>query len=201
MVSRHYVDQVAPKKGYCLGVSAYRLTNNQAFQRDILELATAEMSRLTRHLDESSLLAVLKGDQRILIHRELCDQALQVQTADEKHVYDSASGRLLVAMLNDVELDKFVARYGLPGSTLWAEASRREAFFEQINRIRIEECAYQESSRQIIGYAVPIRRFGTVVASLSVYLPGYRHDEHRATDVLTSLRQTAAAINRKLTTS
>lgn len=200
MVSRHYVDQVAAKKGYCLGVGAYRLTDNSSFQKDILEAARVEMAHLTQHLDESSLLAVLKGEQRVLIHRELCDQSLQVQTADEKHVYDSASGRLLVAMLSDAELEKFITRFGLPTPEFWAEASHRQAFLERISKIREEECAHQESIRQVVGYAVPIRKFGKVVASLSVYLPTYRHDPGKASDVLLSLRQTAKAINQKLAT-
>lgn len=200
MVDRQYVDQTGPKKGYCLGVSAYRLTDNSAFWKAISDAAYREMAHLTRQLDESSLLAVLKGDHRVLIHRELCEQALQVQTADEKHVYDAASGRLLVGMLNDSDLDKFILRYGLPSPELWAEASDKQAFFEQISQIRAEECAFQESIRQIIGYAVPIRKFGKVVASLSVYLPTYRHDPSKAADVLMALRQTAGIINQTLTT-
>lgn len=200
MVSRHYIDQVGPKKGYCLGIGAYRLTDNSSFQQAISVVAEVEMAHLTRLLDESSLLAVLKGDQRILIHRELCTQALQVQTADQKHVYDAASGRLLIAMLSDGELDKFIGRYGLPTPELWAEASHLRAFMEQIGQIRSEGYAYQESIRQIIGYAVPIRKFGKVVASLSVYLPTYRHDPGKATDVLIALRQTAGIINQKLAT-
>lgn len=200
MVSRHYVDQVGPKKGYCLGLNAYRLTHNPAYQKDLLTASQDGMAQLTQHLNESSLLAVLKGDQRVLIHRELCDQALQVQTADEKHVYDSASGRLLVAMLSDADLAKFITRYGLPTPEFWAEASHEQPFLEQISTIRAEECAYQQSLRHVIGYAVPIRRFGTVVASLSVYLPAYRHDASKATDALHSLRQTAGVINRRLAT-
>ena len=200
MVGRHYIDQVAPRKGYCLGVGAYRLTGNSSFQKDILEAARDEMAHLTQHLDESSLLAILKGDQRVLIHRNLCDQTLQVQTANEKHVYDSASGRLLIAMLSEAELEKFLARFGLPTPELWVEAAQESAFLEQIRGIRAEEWAYQESIRQVVGYAVPIRKHGRVVASLSVYLPTYRHDSGKATDVLASIRQTAETINRKLAT-
>jgi DNA-binding IclR family transcriptional regulator len=198
MVDRRYVDQTGARKGYCLGINSYRLTDNPSFQTDIMEAARDGMAALTQHLDESSLLAVLNAPNRRLIHRELCDQALQVQTADEKHVYDSASGRLLVAMLSDAELAKFTARHGLPTPELWAGATDQQAFMEQVNRIRADECAFQESTRQVIGYGVPIRRFGNVVASLSVYLPAYRHDSDKAAEVLAALRQTARAINARL---
>lgn len=69
------------------------------------------MTVLSQQLDERCLLAVLNGNQRLIIHRELCNQPLQVQTADEKHVYDSASGRLLVSMMTDTKLVKFKNRY------------------------------------------------------------------------------------------
>lgn len=198
MVNRQYLDQVSAKKGYCLGAKAYLLTGNPLFYEAILEAARPQMAVLTQHLKESCLLAVLQNDQRLLIHRDLCDQPLQVYTADEKHVFDSASGRLLIGMLNNAELEKFITRYGLPSTEFWAEADERQAFLTQIAKIRAEECAYQESVRQVIGYAVPIRKFGKVVAGLSVYLPMYRHDSSKATDVLVSLRQAAGAINQKL---
>lgn len=198
MVSRHYIDQVGPKKGYRLGLNAYQLTGNPAYFGELLHVARSEMTCLTRSLEESCLLAVLHGHQRVLIHRELCNQALQVQTADEKHVYDSASGRLLVAFLTDAELDKFVVRFGLPSAALWPEASEPTSFRAQIDKIRSAACAHQESVRQIIGYAVPIRQYGNVIASLSVYLPTYRHDAAKAAEVVDSLRQTAQTIDRKL---
>ncbi len=200
MVNRRYLDQVSAKKGYCLGAKAYLLTGNTAYRKDLLEAARTEMARLTEQLNESCLLAVLNGNQRLLIHRALCDQPLQVHTADEKHVYDSASGRLLVGTLPDAELHKFIARYGLPTADVWPEATQPETFSEEVDKIRTAACAFQESSRQVIGYAVPIRRYGEVAAGLSVYLPAYRHDSATATKVQHALRRTAEAINQTLAT-
>lgn len=198
MVSRRYLDQVGPKKGYCLGSRAYWLTGNTSYRKDILEAARPEMAALTRQLEESSLLAVLNGDQRVIVHRELCDQPLQVQTANEKHVYDSASGRLLVSMLNDAELVKFKNRYGLPSPELWEEAASEPAFYGQVQAIRQRGYAFQESLRQVIGYAVGVSRQGEVVASLSVYLPAFRHTPEKAADLLEKLRLTADQISSRL---
>jgi DNA-binding IclR family transcriptional regulator len=200
MVSRRYLDQVGPKKGYCLGSRAYWLTGNMAYRKDILEAARLPMQALVQQLEESCLLAVLNGDQRLIIHRELCDQPLQVQTTDEKHVYDSASGRLLVGLLPDAELVKFKNRYGLPTPELWEEASSEPRFYAQIQTIRDRGYAYQESLRQVIGYAVGVYRQEEVVASLSVYLPAYRLTPEKATGVLNGLRQAAEQISNNLVT-
>lgn len=201
MVNRRYLDQVGPKKGYCLGSRAYWLTGNLSYRKDILEAARPHMVTLSRQLEESCLLAILNGDQRLIIHRELCDQSLQVQTADEKHVYDSASGRLLVGLLPDAELVKFKNRYGLPTPDVWEEAASEPKFYGQIQAIRQRGYAYQESLRQVIGYAVGVRRQEDVVASLSVYLPTYRHTPEKATAVLSSLQQAAGHIGNLLSVS
>lgn len=199
MVNRRYLDQVGPKKGYCLGSRAYWLTGNTSYRKDILEAARPPMLHLSRQLEESCLLAVLNGDQRLIIHRELCDQPLQVQTADEKHAYDSASGRLLVSTLPDSELVKFKNRYALPTPDVWEEAASEPKFYNQIQLIRDRGYAYQESLRQVIGYAVGVYRQDEVIASLSVYLPMYRHTPEKAAVVLKSLQQAAQQIGNKLT--
>lgn len=198
MVSRRYLDQIGPKKGYCLGSRAYWLTGNTAYRKDIIDAARPHMARLTKQLEESCLLAILNGDRRLIIHRELCDQPLQVQTADEKSVYDSASGRLLVGMLSDTELVKFKNRYGLPTPDVWNEAATEPTFYTQIQAIRQQGYAFQETMRQVVGYAVAVYRQEEIVTSLSVYLPMYRHTPEKAAIVLSSLRQAAQQIGNDL---
>ncbi|MCY7359080.1 MAG: IclR family transcriptional regulator [Rudanella sp.] len=198
MVDRRYLDQVGARKGYCLGAQAYWLTGNNAYRKDVLEAARPPMLALTQELEESCLLAVLNGDQRLIIHRELCDHSLQVSTADEKHVYDSASGRLLVGMMNDTELVKFKSRYGLPTNDLWPEATTEPGFYCQIQLIRQQGYAFQESSRHFVGYAVAVRRGEEVVGSISVYLPTYRHTKEKAAEVLLHLHQAAEQISSRL---
>lgn len=198
MVNRRYLDQAGPKKGYCLGSRAYWLTGNMSYRKDILEAARPHMITLSQQLEESCLLAVLNGDQRLIIHRELCNHPLQVQTADEKHVYDAASGRLLVGILPDAELVKFKNRYGLPTPEVWNEAASEPAFYSQMQLIRQRGYAFQETLRQVVGYAVGIYRQEEVVASLSVYLPTYRHTSGKATAVVSGLQQTAERISNDL---
>jgi DNA-binding IclR family transcriptional regulator len=194
MVIRRYLDQVGVKKGYTLGARAYLLTGNSAYRKDILEAARPAMVDLMKQLNESCILAVLNGNKRLIIHRELCDHSLQVHTSDEKHVYDSASGRLLVGMMNDTDLVKFKSRYGLPTEDVWPEAITEPGFYSQIQLIRKQGYAFQETSRQVVGYAMAIRREDEVVSSLSVYLPTYRHTSEKALEVITNLKQATERI-------
>lgn len=199
LVSRKYLEQVGSKKGYILGSKAYTLSGNDAYRKDLIEAAAPEMEKLTAVINENSLLAILNGENRIVIHRISAEQELQVRTASEKHAYDAASGRLLLALLTDAEIERFTGKYGLPSSEMWSEANTRESFQKVIEQIRREQCAFQIlPGRQVIGLAVPVEKNGRVVASLSIYLPEYRYMSIDKMKLVNQLKSTASRITAKL---
>ena len=199
LVSRKYLEQIGSKKGYILGSKAYTLSGNDAYRKDLIEAAAPEMEKLTAVINENSLLAIMNGENRIVIHRISAEQELQVRTAAEKHVYDAASGRLLLAMLTDVEIERFIMKYGMPSSEMWKEANTRETLQSAIEQIRREQCAFQIlPGRQVIGLAVPIEKNERVVASLSIYMPEYRYMSIDKAGLINQLKSTADRITSKL---
>lgn len=199
LVSRKYLEQVGTKKGYILGSRSYTLSGNDAYRKDLIEAAAPEMEKLTAATNENSLLAVLSGDKRIAIHRISAEQELQVRTADEKHVYDAASGRLLLAMLTDAEIERFTNKYGVPSAEMWSEASSEERLRTVVAQIRREECAFQVlPGRQVVGLAVPVFKHDRIVASLSIYLPEYRFMAIDKMTLVNQLKSTAQKISDKL---
>lgn len=199
LVARGYVEQIGTKKGYILGSKSYSLTGNEAYQKDLLEAAKEEMDLLTQSVNENCLLAILRDNQRVAIYRTFAEQDLQVRTADIKPVYDSASGRLLLAMLTKDKLERFLTKYGLPSEESWPEVQTESKLYEALSLMRREELAVQTiTNRHVMGLAVPIYKKELVVASLSIYLPEYRYmalDKHKLID---SLRKCAAKINKRL---
>lgn len=199
LVARGYVEQIGTKKGYILGSKSYSLTGNEAYQKDLLEAAKEEMDLLTQSVNENCLLAILKDNQRVAIYRTFAEQDLQVRTADIKPVYDSASGRLLLAMLTKDKLERFLTKYGLPSEESWPEVQTESKLYEALSLMRREELAVQTiTNRHVMGLAVPIYKQGLIVASLSIYLPEYRYmalDKHKLID---SLRKCAQKINKRL---
>jgi len=199
LVARGYVEQIGAKKGYMLGAKAYNLTGNEAYRKDLIEAARSPMEALTQQLNENCLLAVQKENQRLVIFRTYAEQDLQVRTAEEKPLYDSASGRLLLAMLPKEKQQRFVARYGLPEADIWPEATQEVSLLGALERIRREAFALQTiPSRHIVGLAVPIYRNSQVVASLGIYLPEYRYMISDKQQMLQSVRQTADLISKRL---
>ncbi|MBI2282727.1 MAG: IclR family transcriptional regulator [Bacteroidetes bacterium] len=171
---RGYLEKLDAQKGYLPGKQLYTLLGNTGYKKDLIEAADLEMEILTAKLNENTLLAVLNGENRVVIHRKQSNQLVQAHTPDEKKAYDSSTGRLLIAMLPDEELEKFIARFGLPPSQLWHDANTQRKFYQQVEQIRDKGYALIEDSVQIIGLAVPVYRNDAMVASLSIYMPAFR---------------------------
>lgn len=177
LTSRGYLEKLGSQKGYLLGKQFYTLAGNTGYWRDLVAASNAEMEKLSSLLNENTLLAVLNGENRVVIHRKNSGQIVQAHTADEKKAYDSSSGRLLIAMLSDDELEKFVFRFGLPPANIWNEANNKKKFFEQVQQIRENGYALIEDSIQIVGMAAAVYKQDNIVASLSVYMPAFRCDD------------------------
>jgi DNA-binding IclR family transcriptional regulator len=198
LVDRKYIDKLEKKKGYCLGAKAYGLTQNENYKKDLTEAAKEELNSLTKKIKENSLLAVLENDMRRVLIRVMSEHPIQASTAAEKKAYDSASGRTLVAMLADAELQKFVKQYGLPKKGEWEGVRDEQSLMEQISRIRDNGYATQLTKEKIVGLAVPVYKGEKVIASLSIYMPQFRYSKSDKMELVTLLKQASKKITKRL---
>ncbi|MBV9986904.1 MAG: IclR family transcriptional regulator [Chitinophagaceae bacterium] len=174
LTGRGYLEKLEAQKGYLLGKQAFALPGSQGQQQALIDIADREMEKIRTAIHENSLLGILKGENRLVIHRKNSDQLVQAHTPDEKKAYDSSTGRLLIAMQTDEQLKKFIQRFGLPPAALWPHAHTKNRFFEQVEKIRSNGYALIEDSVQIVGLAAPVYKDGRVIASLSIYMPSFR---------------------------
>jgi DNA-binding IclR family transcriptional regulator len=174
LVQRGYLEKSDLQKGYIIGPQLKELLGNHQPHVKLIAAARIQMDLISEQLNEKCLLAVLKADKRQVIYKNNCSQVVQATTPDEKKAYDSSTGRLLVAMLPDEALEKFVQNYGLPPSAIWPDADSPAKFMAQIQQIRKNRYALIEDSKQVIGIASPVYQQTELVASLSIYLPAFR---------------------------
>jgi DNA-binding IclR family transcriptional regulator len=174
LVQRGYLEKSDLQKGYILGPQLKELTGKHQPHLKLIAVAKIQMDQISQELNEKCLLAVLKGDKRQVIYKNNCSQMVQATTPDEKKAYDSSTGRLLVALMSDEALEKYVHTYGLPSSSIWPDADSPSKFMAQIQQIRKNRYALIEDSKQVIGIASPVYHQNELVASLSIYLPAFR---------------------------
>jgi IclR family transcriptional regulator, KDG regulon repressor len=199
IVSRGYLEHIGKKKGYRLGPAAYRLTNEIPYEQNLVLAATPIMEALTLKLNESCILGVMRNHKRYILHAVNANQEIQVQLHSERNIYETATGRLLLAYLTEKELDRFIQHTGLPDATLWEEADTKEGLIKALAKIKKDQIVMTDPKiRQIRAFAVPISVNNQVVASLSVFLPEYRWSAARKKEIVEVMQESAAAIGDKL---
>jgi IclR family transcriptional regulator, KDG regulon repressor len=199
MVSRGYLEHIGKKKGYRLGPSTYRLTNEIPYEQDLVNTARPIMEALTGQLNEASILGVLRNNKRYILHAVNSAQEIQVQLRSERNIYETATGRLLLAYLSEKDLDRFIQHTGLPDATLWEEATTKEGLLKALNDIKIAGLALTNmQNRHVKGFAVPLFTGEQVVASLSIFAPEYRCSAVREKEIIQLLKDSGRAISEKL---
>jgi IclR family transcriptional regulator, KDG regulon repressor len=124
---------------------------------------------------------------------------VQVQLHSERNIYETATGRVLLAYLSEKDLDRFIQHSGLPDATLWPEVDTKERLLDALKKVKTEELARTNfQNRHVRGFAVPISVNEQVIASLSIFLPEYRCSEAHEKAIVAGLKASAAAISQKL---
>jgi DNA-binding IclR family transcriptional regulator len=197
MVSKDYLEHIGKKKGYRLGPACFKLTNSDGYEQNLLTAAKEEMKNLTEQVQESCLLGILRNQKRYIVHVENSNQVIQVQAKSERNVYDTASGRALLAYLSEKELDRFLLANGLP--TVWEGVTDKNSLLLAFEKIRNEKLAQTHSSGgQIKGFATPVFKNDVAIASLSVFVPEYRCTPSTEKKIIEKLRASAEKIGENL---
>ena len=203
MLRRGFVDQDAPKGGYRLGPSAYRLACNGPYRKDLVAAAEAPMISLAKELQETVLIAVLRQYERVILFQVEGNQNLQVRSdiVSRTEVYRTVTGRLLLAYLPDERLESFIIARGLPGRGVWAGVKTKAQLIAALRKIRKDGKVIDTSQPEIAAAAYPIWQNDTVVAALGLFLPKFRFKGEHRREVLAGLEATANEITRRLSES
>lgn len=198
LVDKNYLERVGRKEGYRLGPAAYQLTDNLSYSHNLILAAKDLMEELTEEVNETCLLAIIKNNKRFILYNVQSNQDLQVRARVEAPVYQTATGRLLLAFQPPNLLDNFIRTMGLPDVNEWQGVQTKEKLEKVLAKIRKEEFCQTENASHIIGYAVPIVQDQQVVASLSVYLPSSRVTATHRSRIIKLMQSTASKIDIRL---
>jgi DNA-binding IclR family transcriptional regulator len=116
---RGYVERLPARAGYRLGSLASPWQGLAEHDREVSLVARPVLQSLSQTLNETSLIGVIRGTKRITLECAASDRDLQVRSRQVRNVYETASGRLLVAYLPRQQQTAFVERVGLPDEHVW----------------------------------------------------------------------------------
>lgn len=199
LVNRGYLEQQGKKRGYKLGSQAYYLTGNYSNKRELLKVSTPLLQRLRDVLNESCILAVLKENMRVTLHKELSSQELQViSDNEEKNIYQTATGRVILACFNETKRMQFIKKFGLPNS-MWIGVNNEKELIKELDKIREKQLAVHFDGAYTIGVGAPIYKNSKVVAAIGVYLPKMRFNHTIQKMIFNEISKTAQLISKKMT--
>ena len=193
-----YVEQARKKAGYSLGPAAYFLTRNGPYRKDLVQAALPIATALADEVRETVLVAALTGGRRSILCQVDGNEVFRVseQFLLRQDVYQTATGRLLLAHLPEAELESFLATNGLPREDLWPEASTAPKLRDELDRLRRDARAL--TAGDPAGIAFPICEGARVAAALGLFLPKDRfRGEHRR-HVLKCMAEAARRISSEL---
>lgn len=199
LVYKGYLEHIGKKKGYRLGPAAYQLTHDIAYGQELITASQEIMEGLTARLNESCILGVLRNNKRFTLNVVNSKQEIQIQVRSERNVYETASGRLLIAYLSPKDVERFVELNGLPEEKLWPGASTLDSLKVQLTAIRHAGIVHTHlQDRHVKGYAVPVFSKGAMVAGLSVFLPEFRSNADKEREIVKALTAAAMQISSRL---
>ncbi len=198
LVQRGYVERLPARGGYRLGSLASPWQGLAAHDRELSMAAKPVLQTLSQELNETSLLGVVRGTRRVTLECAASDRDLQVRSRQVRSVYETASGRLLLAYLPAEQQEAFVERVGLPEGLVWPKVKSAKDLDQALAGIRRKKLARSDSAEHVVGLAVPVWREGQVVASVSVYLPEVRFTSERRDEIISALQRAGEEISQRL---
>jgi IclR family transcriptional regulator, KDG regulon repressor len=195
---RGYVERLPARGGYRLGNLASSWKSAAEHDHKLSLVARPVLQALSQELNETALIGVIRGSKRVTLECAAGNRDLQVRSRQVRNVYETASGRLLLAYLPHQQQTAFVERIGLPEDHVWREVRSAEDLERALAAIRRHKLARSHSPEHVVGLAVPVWREDEVVASVSVYLPEVRFASRRRNEIVAALREAGEEISRRL---
>lgn len=199
LVELNYAEQLGARKGYRLGPKVFHLAARGPYRKDLVSAAEPSIARLARELRETVLLAALVQGERVTLCQ--IDGTRDIQVRSEMlvtpNIYETATGRTLLAYLDDDALEALLDKRGLPGSE-WSEVSSRKGLDRTLADIRRQGMVVNVTASKVVGIGCPVLQKGRVVAALGLFLPEFRFVGPHKQEVLRGVKRTAEEIGLRL---
>lgn len=192
--------------GYQLGPWIDHMGQKSPYRQGLAQLAEPEIVRLAHAVGETALLAVIQQGRRYVMCHADGNRAMQMRPdfLFRKNVYQSASGRLLLACQPADAIKAIIDQEGLPRKN-WPNIATETQLLRALQKIRRQGFVVRQDQefaqivRQIRGIAWPVRQGDTVVAAVAMMVPAMRFQGAERGRLIRTVRDAADRISRAAT--
>ena len=190
-------------KAYALSYWLYRIGNVYISQIDLHKQAMPLLSQLSQSCKEAVHLAILRECQVFYLDKVEGPQPVRIASAigDTNPAYCTGVGKVLLAYLNEEELDAYLQSVKLTRfteNTICNPEDLKRHLKQIVSRgYAVDDCEHETEVRCI---AAPLRDItGQVIASISLSGPEFRIVQEKIREeFIPAVKETAAKISRRL---
>ncbi|MGD8229820.1 MAG: IclR family transcriptional regulator [Desulfobacteraceae bacterium] len=190
------------ERRYVIGPQVLVIAGKYLTDLDIVQLGRPVVHEVMSTTDESSALAVRKGDEMLIVYGENCSQPLKraVEIGYRAPLYTTAGGKAILAHQSEEEIDHYLSSVKLTPKT-HATITDSKTLLKELKAIRLEKIAYSREERYegLISMAAPVfDLFGSVITAIVVTLPTIRFNPKSEKHVKETLNRASEKLSRQL---
>jgi len=197
-VQRGYLIQISRRTGYIPGPMMFTFTGRNWPYADLTRVGEEPVIDLSHKTGRLVTLSVINQGRKYILNNCNCNPRLHFNTGlYHDDVYETASGRILLALNEEKELNATITRNGFPGEC-WNGINSKEALKQELEKIRKENYVrFLIPSTNTWALARPVIIPGYPVAALGISTT----EEGNIQKILSMVKKTVTIITRRLQTS
>jgi len=181
---------------YYLSDTFHELSYKKIKKDSFRNIVESNVSSLADEVREGVALTIMKNNERYTIAETIYSRTIMVNRNFQqlKNLYITATGRIHLAYLNEMDLKDFVEEVGLPTKEEWPEKNSYTQLWSKLEEIRKE--GISEIVRDDVGaIGIPVfNKEGKAWAGLGVYYPIIRLTEDKRKKIIRNLKTTSKSI-------
>lgn len=204
MTDMNYIQLGKDSFRYKLGISTFCIGSSYSQDEYMLEFVKPIMKEVVTEIEEICQMGILEGSNVLYVLKEEPKVGLDIRiiTRVGKRIpaYCTALGKALLSNSDIEEVKKLYPKGLIPYTE--NTITDFDVLNNQLSTIRIEHIAkeYEEITKGLCCYAVPLESNGNVVAALSVSIPSFRVTTEKltlVTELLLNARKQFGNVNFK----
>ena len=197
LCQQHYLSQNEAGQ-YQAGTALFRMGAAFAGKFPVLEYVHSQLETLVAQLGETCYFGVLDDGHVLYLEKADSPQPLRMLTAVGRRLpaYATGIGKALLSDLPEETVRRLYAN-GLEPLTEHT-VTDMAALIAQLAQTRRNGYAWEveESTPHVRCFAVPVRKFGTIVAAVSISIPLFRYEEGQRAQIISQLQAAAAQMQK-----
>lgn len=207
LVENGYAQRVSHKEGYVLGPEAYRLSRFGQYENATVEICRPVMKWLHKKTGQAIVLSVIQNEEKYII--TLIDKERKIFKEDETiridDIYRTATGRVLLANMEEEDVKKIYGKYGAPKKKEWEGVDTYEKLLSALGKIGKRDIVTTVEKMEW-GYRVGIggavfagyKCMGAIGVAFAFSDDEYPSFEMKRSETEKMLRKGIAEINRRM---